>query len=72
MGCGGTVRRAYLTTDVPILGLSGLTLSVRVRGRMTRSRSSMGMEPRRTSSLRIRAPAKPTRFLKRSSTQSVA
>ncbi len=47
-----------------MFGLSGLTSTVRVLGRMTKSISSIASAPRSTESPRIIAPQKLLRFLK--------
>jgi len=61
-------ERGYFTMEVAMFGLPGLTSRVRVFGTTTRSMSSIGMAPSKTSSPITKAPAKPTRFLKCSST----
>src|SRR5262245_2461265 len=62
------IQSDYFTTEVAKFGFSGFTSKVCVLGIITRSMSSIGMTPRRTSLPSTRAPAKPTRFLKCNST----
>lgn len=54
----------YFAMEQAMLGLSGFTSTVRDLGETTRSMSSIGIAPNRTSFPMTIAPPKPTRFLK--------
>jgi hypothetical protein len=66
-GRNDAVATSDLASDDAMLGLSGFTSIVRVRGITTRSMSSIGMTPTSTWSPITSAPTNPTRFLKRTS-----